>query len=337
MSIRFAIIGAGRIGWKRAAALRKCDDCQLVVTVDINKAAAEALSREFGGEAEMDWEKAVCRSDIDAVIVATYNKYLTPISVAALENKKHVLCEKPLGRKLEESRLILDAAKRNDVILKTGLNHRHHPAIARAKELLDNGEIGNLYFMRCRYGHGGRPGYNKEWRADKELCGGGELLDQGVHVVDLFRWFAGDFNEAFGYTSTYFWDMEVEDNAFAFFKNKAGVIASMHTSWTQWKNIFSFEVFGRDGYLVIEGLGGSYGVETLKIGKRRPESGPPDEGIVEFPEPDISWDAEWKEFISAIKDGREPLGNGWDGYQANKMIEAVYESARAGKVVRLED
>jgi len=134
--------------------------------------------------------------------------------------------------------------------------------------MLERGELGSVYFSRCIYGHGGRPGYEKEWRASKEICGGGELLDQGVHVVDLFRWFMGDFVEAFGYTPTYFWDMEVEDNGFAVFRTEKGQTASMHTSWTQWKNRFTFEVFGEAGYLIVDGLGGSYGVETLTVGKR---------------------------------------------------------------------
>lgn len=337
MTIGVAIIGAGLIGRKRASALRKFDNCRLMVTVDVNRSAAEGLVREFGGDVETDWEKVVVRKDIQVVIVSTINKFLTPISIAALESGKHVLCEKPLGRNTAESWKIIDAALKGGMALKTGFNHRHHPAIALAKQLLDKGEIGSLCFMRCRYGHGGRPGYEKEWRADKDLCGGGELLDQGVHVVDLFRWVAGDFNEAFGYAPTYFWDMNVEDNAFAIFKNKDGVIATMHTSWTQWKNVFSFEIFGKDGYLVIEGLGGSYGTETLKSGRRKPEGGPPEEKILEFPGPDISWDEEWKEFISAFENNRLPIGNGWDGYKANRMIEAVYESAQSGKVIGIED
>lgn len=337
LSYNVAIIGAGLIGRKRATALIKLEDCRLIVTVDINRSKAESLAQDFGGEIETDWEKAITRDDIDVVVVSTVNKFLAPISIAALRNGKHVLCEKPLGRNMEESRKIIEAAKDSGQVLKTGFNHRHHPAIAQAKRSVDNGEIGDLYFIRCCYGHGGRPGYEKEWRADKELCGGGELLDHGVHVVDLFRWFAGDFNEAFGYTQTYFWDMDVEDNAFAFFKNKVGTIATMHTSWTQWKNKFSFEIFGKDGYLIVDGLGGSYGKEALKIGKRRLEGGAPDEKIIEFPEYDISWEEEWKEFIFAIQNNKEPMGNGWDGYQANKMLGAIYESARTGKVVRLDD
>ena len=275
MSGGVAIIGAGLIGAKRALALTAFSEFRLKVVVDINAQTADKLAGQFGAEKANDWHSVVERPDIDFVVVSTTNNHLAPISIAALKNKKHVLCEKPLGRNVEESRLMLEHAK-NGVVLKTGFNHRHHPAVTRAKQLADKGEIGRLMFLRCRYGHGGRPGYDKEWRANKEICGGGELLDQGVHVVDLFRWFAGDFDEAFGYMQTCFWNMQVEDNAFAMFKTGEGVVATMHTSWTQWKNLFSFEIFGDLGYLIIEGLGGSYGPESLRFGKRNSKGGPPD-------------------------------------------------------------
>ena len=334
MEYGVAIVGAGLIGAKRAQALSAFSDFRLKVVADINAGAADKLAGQFGAETATDWRIVVNRPDIDFVVVSTYNKYLAPISIAALQNAKHVLCEKPLGRNVEEARSIIEHAK-NSVVLKTGFNHRHHPAVNKAKQLADKGEIGRILFLRCRYGHGGRAGYEKEWRASRDLCGGGEILDQGVHVVDLFRWFAGDFSEAFGYTQTCFWNMEVEDNAFAMFKNSAGIIATMHTSWSQWKNLFSFEVFGDLGYLIIEGLGGNYGIETLKFGRRNPKGGPPDEQRLEFTGPDISWQEEWQEFISAVENRREPIGNGWDGYQANRMIEAVYESARTGQVAKI--
>jgi len=330
-----AIIGAGLIGKKRAAALREFSNCRLRVVADINQTAAESLSRETGAQPETDWQHVVSREDVDIVVVATVNHVLKPISIAAMENHKHVLCEKPLGRDAEESQAMLKVAHDAGVVLKTGFNHRHHPAIAKAKELQQQGRIGEIMFLRCRYGHGGRPGYEKEWRASRDVCGGGEMLDQGVHVVDLFRWFAGDFTEAFGWVPTCFWKMEVEDNAFALFRTNGGVTASMHTSWTQWKNLFSFEVFGKDGYLIVEGLGGSYGKETLRIGSRKPEGGAPEEETIVYDGPDASWQVEWKEFLSAIQENREPVGNGWDGLQANRMIEAVYRSAREGRSVTI--
>jgi len=335
MSHNVAIIGAGLIGAKRAVALGAFSDFRLKVVVDINQAAAEKLAVQFGAEAETDWRKAIERPDVDFVVVSTSNNSLAPITIFALKNKKHVLCEKPLGRNVAEADSMVQQAKQNGCILKTGFNHRHHPAISKAKQLADKGEIGRIMFLRCRYGHGGRPGYEKEWRANKELCGGGELLDQGVHVVDLFRWFAGDFDNAFGYTQTCFWNMDVEDNAFAMFKTGAGVIANMHTSWTQWKNLFSFEVFGDLGYLVVDGLGGSYGVETLKFGKRNQKGGAPDEQIEQFPGPDLSWQLEWAEFTQAIQEKRQPIGNGFDGFQANKMIDAVLRSAQSGGAVKI--
>jgi predicted dehydrogenase len=329
-----AIIGAGLIGTKRAQALVGFSDFRLKVVADVNPASADKLAVQFSAETASDWRKVVDRPDVDFIVVSTCNNHLAPITVAALKNHKHVLCEKPLGRNLEESRSMIECAK-NGVILKTGFNHRHHPAINKTKQLIDKGEIGRILFLRCRYGHGGRPGYEKEWRANREIAGAGELLDQGVHVVDLFRWFAGDFDEAFGYTQTCFWDMQVEDNAFAMFKTNAGVVATMHTSWTQWKNLFSFEIFGDLGYLIIEGLGGSYGTETLRFGRRNQKGGPPDEQIEQFTGPDLSWRLEWEEFIQAVREKRQPLGSGLDGYQANRMLDAVQRSVRTGKPVKI--
>lgn len=337
MRFNIAIIGAGLIGRKRAVALKKIVDSKLIVIVDVNTERAEKLSKEFNVEVESSWRRVVNRKDVNIVIVSTFNKYLMPISISALENKKHVLCEKPLGRNVEESIKILKSAIENKVVLKTGFNHRYHPAVQKAKEIVDKGEIGKIIFFRCIYGHGGRPGYEREWRANKELCGGGELLDQGVHVIDLFRWFTGEFDEALGYTPTFFWNMKVEDNAFAFFKKRDGVIAFMHTSWTQWKNLFSFEIFGEKGYLIINGLGGSYGKEVLKIGRRKEEGGIPEEKIIEFENDDISWQKELMDFFTAIDEGREVVGSGYDGYKANLMIEAVYKSAKESRWIKIKN
>lgn len=336
MSLRVAIVGAGLIGRKRALALQAFPDCRLAVSVDINAEAARELAREFGGDAETDWENIIRRRDVDIVVVATPNHLLAPVSIAALKTGKHVLCEKPLGRNAGESRRIIAAARAGGGTLKTGFNHRHHPALNRAKTVVDRGDIGRILYLRCRYGHGGRPGYNKEWRAEKALSGGGELLDQGVHVVDLMRWLAGDFEEVFGVTRTAYWEMDVEDNAFALFTRHDGLAAFFHTSWTQWKNLFSLEIFGRQGYLVVSGLGGSYGEENLTVGRNVAQGRSPDEEVIAFPGPDISWQEEWREFLAAIKEKREPLGSGRDGLLANAMIEAVYRSAKTNRPAKID-
>ena len=356
--MKVGIVGAGVIGTRRATAIGSIhQDNKIIAVCDIDFPRAEELASKYGADSCQDWREIVNDKSIQAVVVSTPNKFLKEISLRALEEDKHVLCEKPLGKNAKEAEEIYRRAKEKKRVLKTGFNHRHHPAIFEAKRLSDREEIGYIYYIRCLYGHGGRLGYEKEWRASKDLSGGGELLDQGVHVIDLFRWFLGEFDEAYGKISTYSWDMEVEDNAFAIFKTKKGQVATMHTSWTQWKNKFLFEIFGEKGYLIVDGLGGTYGTEKLIIGKRKREKtedylgeslkegnqdkskgylgGPPDEEILEFPGPDISWEEEWKEFISAIKENREPLGSGYDGLMANKMIEAVYKSARLNRPVKI--
>jgi predicted dehydrogenase len=130
---------------------------------------------------------------------------------------------------------------------------------------------------------------------------------------------------------------QLEDNAFALLRTADGRVAQFHTSWTQWKNCFIFEVFGRDGYVRVDGLGGSYGPERLEVGRRKMEGGSPEVEVLEFPGPDLSWQAEWQEFTSAIREGRQPLANGEDGLQAMRLIDAIYKSARTGQVVRMEN
>lgn len=335
--MKIGIVGAGLIGRKRAQALAEFPDV-LCCVADIDDGKLQSFIKEFSCSGYHSWQEMFEKETMDGVIVATPNKFLAPVVKAAAAKGVHVLCEKPLGRNPQESLEMVTSCQKAGVLLKTGFNHRHHPGIWKAHEIMESGQIGRLFFLRARYGHGGRPGYDKEWRGNPDLAGGGELLDQGVHVMDLFRWFAGDFIEAFGYLSNYFWEIKpLEDNGFALFKTASGVIAEMHTSWTNWKNIFSFEVFGEKGYLSIDGLGGSYGTETLTFGKRRPESGPPIIERLEFDEPDCSWVDEWKEFRSAIQEGREPMANGVDGHKANQMVYAVYEANQKQKAVKIEE
>ncbi len=356
--IKVGIVGIGLVGKKRAESIiygNQDSEIIAICDVDINK--AKALSGNYKFDVYQDWKNIVNNKEINTVVISTPNKYLKEISTEALEKNKNVLCEKPLGKNLKEAQEIYLKSVVKKKILKTGFNHRHHPAIKKAKSLVDKGYLGDIYYIRCIYGHGGRPGYEKEWRASMDLCGGGELLDQGVHVVDLFRLFLGDFDEVYGHINTFYWNMEVEDNAFAMFRTKNGQVAVMHTSWTQWKNKFLFEIFGEKSYLVVDGLGGNYGLEKLIIGKRKTKidnhnleiedwksevrsqvqylGGPPEEEIIGFPGPDISWIEEWKEFISAIKEDREPLGSGYDGMMANKLIDALYRSSKLNRPIKI--
>jgi predicted dehydrogenase len=343
--IKTAIVGAGLIGRKRAESLVSCGQGGWLAAVcDADPGRAEALATATGSIAYNDWQKVLEIPGLEVVIAAAPNKVNVEIAAAALEHGCHVLCEKPLGRNAGEAERLNRAAASRNKILKTGFNHRHHPALRKAKTLVEAGGLGPLYYVRGVYGHGGRPGYENEWRADPELAGGGVLLDQGVHIVDLSRWFLGEIREVYGQIRTAHWPMPVEDNASMILRADGGRTASLEVSWTQWKNKFQFEIFGEKGYLLIDGLGGSYGREKLVCGTRRadPEKpgwylgGAPDEKVDDFPGPDISWDEEWKEFTGAILEGREPLGSGRDGLHAARIIDAVYRSARLNAPVPIE-
>jgi predicted dehydrogenase len=220
------------------------------------------------------------------------------------------------------------AARRAGRILKVGFTLRFHPGVRQAKQLCESGVVGPLFYVRAVYGHGGRAGYGGEWRGQRELSGGGELLDQGVHLLDLGRYFLGDFSEVVGIVPRYFWDIgDLEDNAFVLLRTVAGQVASLHTSWTQWRNQFLLEVFGRDGFIAVRGLGGSYGPETLTLGRRQSQSGPPLEETTLFEGTDSSWDDDWADFVDAIILGRPPAVGGDDGVAVMRLVDAVYATA----------
>ena len=331
-----AVVGCGLIGRRRAAVAAREPRSRCVVVSDLSPEAARTAAAESGAAVEVDWKKAVVRPDVGAVVVATPNGFLADIAVHALEAGKHVLVEKPMGRNLAEAERMRDAARRSGRVLKVGFNHRYHPAISEARRRLDVGEIGGVINVRCRYGHGGRAGYESEWRGSRELAGGGELTDQGVHVVDLIHWFVGVPETAFAMVQTAVWPLgDLEDNAFGLFRYASGVVASFHTSWTQWKNLFSFEVFGHDGALGVEGLGRSYGPETLTVHTRRPEGGVPLIETVAYEGEDPSWELEWKDFLGATLDGRAMLGCADEGVVAMRMLRALYQSAASGVPVRV--
>jgi predicted dehydrogenase len=211
--------------------------------------------------------------------------------------------------------------------VKVGFNHRFHPALLKARELVDAGELGPLMFLRGRYGHGGRLGMEKEWRGDPQIAGGGEMLDQGVHLVDLARWFLGEFSSVTGHVSTDFWDWKVEDNGFALLRTEQGQTAMLHASCSEWKNLFSFEIYGKVGKLAIDGLGGSYGVERLAFYKMLPEMGPPPTTIWEYPGEDRSWQMEWAHFKRCIAERRQPVGNLDDAVAALDVIGRLYDAS----------
>ncbi len=325
--MRFAIIGCGLIGQKRLKTMR---DHKLTIAADPMPGRAEKLAVQVSGAvASLDWRAAIDRPDVDAVVIATTNDALSEVTAGALENGKHVIVEKPAARHLAELRPLIELEKRAGKHVHVGFNHRFHPGFQKARELLNAGALGPLMYIRARYGHGGRVGYDREWRANPKLSGGGELIDQGVHLIDLARWFLGDFTSVEGFAHTYFWDMPVDDNAFLTLRTAGAQCAFLHASCSEWKNLFSFEIYGRNAKLHIEGLGGSYGVERLYYYAMKPEMGPPETTIWEYPGDDTSWQLELNTFVRAIEQGG-PRGPGLrDAEAALEVVQTIYSKAEA--------
>ena len=334
--LRVGVVGCGLIGRRRAIEAGASPHTECAAVADRVAAAANEAAAVSGAEATDDWRRVVERPDLDAIVVATPNGYLAEIAIAALSAGKHVLVEKPMGRNVAEAERIRAAACAAGRVLKVGFNHRYHPAIAEAWRRVTDGGIGEVINLHCRYGHGGRPGYEREWRGSRALAGGGELIDQGVHVVDLLHWFVGVPHEAFAVLQTAVWPLgDLEDNAFGLFRFPSGAVAALHTSLTVWKNQFGFDVYGHTGAVTVQGLGGSYGVETLNVYRRRLEGGAPERETEAFDGPDESWRLEWEDFVRALEGGEGMLGTADDGVAAMRMVDALYRSASAGAVVEV--
>jgi predicted dehydrogenase len=325
VTFRVGIVGCGLIGQKRAKALGS--GARLVACADLDQQRARYIAEQQGAQVFPDWRALVAMSEIDALIVATRHDTLATITLAAIEAGKHVLVEKPAARSQAELRPVIAAAAQRGVKVHVGFNHRYHRAIRKAREIFESNELGELMFIRARYGHGGRIGYDKEWRARSEISGGGELIDQGPHLIDLSRWFLGDFTEVQGFAHTYYWDMQVDDNGFLLLKTPRLQVAFLHASCTEWKNLFSMEIFGRRGKLDISGLGGSYGVERLTWYRMLPQMGPPETVAWEFPMDDDSWEVETAEFFEDIRLDRSPSCGLRDAAACLEIIQQIYEES----------
>jgi predicted dehydrogenase len=325
--MRIAIIGTGLQARRRALAIQESSADSLNFVASSDETRGRKFAHAQRCERWGDWQAALVRDDIDAVIVCTTPETHSEITIAALRAGKHVLCEKPLSKTLAEAQAMVDAATKEKRILKCGFNHRHHPALTKAKSAIEAGELGRLIVGRCRYGICGRPDYQNEWRGNPEKAAGGQLMELGIHAIDLFRWYFGEVDEVACMAGSLFFQIQpLEDNGMVLLRTRSGALCSLHSSLTQWKNLFSFEVFGTDGYLSVEGLGASYGIPIISIG-RRDYVAPFENVVTEYRGPDRSWQLEWKEFTAAIHEGRQPLGNGQDGLDALRVTLAAYKAA----------
>jgi predicted dehydrogenase len=322
-ALRVGISGCGLVGNKRAAALGRD---RLVACFDLDTRAAGSVADRFGG--------SVCRSldellahQLDVVIVAVPHDQLAEQACRALGAAAHVLVEKPAGIGVAEVSRVARAAEAAGRRVKVGFNHRFHPGTARAIAEARSERFGPILHMRARYGHGGRLGYEQEWRARRAVSGGGELVDQGMHLLDLSYSILGPLPLNTALLRTEYWPIEVEDNAVIILGHRDhGPWALFHASWTEWKNLYSIEICCRSAKLQVDGLAGSYGPQRLSIYAMKPELGPPDVETIEFPPDDESWSREWQEFADAIHsaDGRPLAGDLESAAYGWQCVEAAY-------------
>lgn len=328
--LRVGIVGYGYMGEIRGRNVDQHSDLHLVGVVDPRAADSASLRVTL-----FPTYQELIAAGVDVVFVCTPNHLTPDVTVYALEQGCHVFAEKPPGRTVADIERIRSAeAASPGCKLIFGFNHRHHPGITEAKAIADSGSLGRVLYLRGAYGKSGGDGFEKGWRNDPAMGGGGILLDQGIHMLDLFRFFCGDFDEVLGMTSTTHWDIPVEDNAFLILRNHAGQLASLHSSATSWKHTFRLEIGLEKGYLTVSGLlskTGSYGRETLLIGRRPMRGevvalGNPREEMTYY-DADPSWDIQVQHFVECIRDDKAVAdSSSLDALRVMEIVERVYRT-----------
>ena len=333
--MNIAIIGTGLMLDRRAEPIISDNESNLYEICGKENSLSQKITQKYKCNYSSDWKKTLLNPLIDIVLVCTPPSLHREITEYALNNNKHVLCEKPLAKSVQEAQSMIDVMKQSGKILKCGFNHRHHSAIEEAKKQFDSGKYGEIISCNANYGICGRPGYENEWRANPSFAVGGHFGEQGVHIIDLFRYFMGDIEEVSCMTSVaYFKKQTLEDNGVAILRSKEGALASMISSLTHWKNKFYFEINCSNGYIIIDGLGGSYGEQKLILGKKD-FNAPFSDKIIYYRGKDKSWENEWKEFKSSIKNNTTPIGSAIDGLEATKILSAAYEAEKTNSVIKI--
>ncbi len=326
MNIKVGIIGYGRMGRIRHQAIDEVGSAEVIAISD------PSIGTDYKSIPNLTHEELIKHSEIDVIIVCTPNFLNKELTIRALNAGKHVFCEKPPCFTAQDMEDIIDAETKSGKKLMYGFNHRHHDSIIRMKELIDSNEYGKILWMRGRYGKSVTADYFNEWRAKKDLAGGGILMDQGIHMLDLFLYMGGDFDTIKAEVSNLYWNLEVEDNAFVILKNsETGMVANLHSTMSQWRHLFSLEVFMEKGYMVLNGLitsTMSYGEEVLSIAKNRstaPAATWKDEVKTQYIN-NNSWRYEMEHFFNAIKnDTPVQIGSTNDALKLMKIIDKIYE------------
>lgn len=326
--INIGIIGFGKMGQLRAKVL---EDTRRVNIVSVYDQKTSLDRTQYKIVENID--EIIDSNIINTVFICTPNNLNKSLTFQALRAGKNVFCEKPPAFNSKEIEEIIQVEKSSGKKLMYGFNHRHHESICQMKEYIDSQSYGKILWMRGRYGKSVDKSFFNTWRAKKEFAGGGILLDQGIHMLDLFIMFGGSFDTVHAEISNNYWNLEIEDNVFAIYKNsKNGVVASLHSTMTQWRHLFSLEIFLEKGYLVLNGLrtsSGTYGDEILTIAKNRttaPAATWKDEEHIKYAT-DISWSSEIEYFLNSIENNSSvEVGSSKNALEIMRLIDKTYEN-----------
>lgn len=321
--INVGIIGLGKMGLIRIEEVSKLRFASVLKVYDPNINAELTNARSP--------EEIIHSTEIDVIFICTPNSFNMNYTISALNNGKHVFCEKPPALSAKEVMKIKECEDSTGKVLMYGFNHRHHGSIIKMKSVIDSKELGKVLWMRGRYGKSVDKDFFNSWRSKKDLSGGGILIDQGIHMLDLFLYLGGDFDRVHAAVSNLYWELDVEDNVFATFENtETGLVASLHSTMTQWRHLFSLEVFLEKGSLNLNGLktsSKSYGDEVLTILKNKsitPDVEWENEQRIEYKN-DNSWELEINEFFSAVQENRKvKLGRSDDALKVMKIVDQIY-------------
>lgn len=328
--LKFGIAGYGKMGKIREQTLSDSPIASLVAIFEITEYECKDKSVQKCNSFD-----ELIKLDIDAIIISSYVSVAAEYVIRALKSGKHVFCEKPPAMNANEMQEVIRAEKNSGKVLKYGFNHRFHYSVMEAKKIINDDSLGKLLWMRGVYGKAGSIDFHDNWRNYKNYSGGGILLDQGIHMLDLFRYFTNDEFECLSsHLTSSFWDVECEDNAFLTLQSNSNVVATLHSSATQWKHKFLLEMTFENGYINLDGIlssSRSYTPETMTLGMREFEDitfamGKPKETTTYY-EYDESWNYELKEFLDAINEvSKVKNGTSQDSLEIMKLIDSIYQN-----------
>lgn len=326
--MKVGIVGCGYIGDKRASELYST---QLIGCFDVDFNIAHDFAnkhhvRYFGNDYKLHFDL------IDTLFICVPNRFATPIAIDAINAGKHVLIEKPGGTCSADIMELISVAKDKDVVVHIGYNHRYHPAMIKAMDWIYTDKIiGDIMYIDALYGHGGAHLEQSGWRTNPEISGGGDLIEKGCHLIDLASFFFKErFVKANSVVKSFYRINKLDDNAWLTLESQTGMIASLHTSCTEWRNTFRFSVHGTKGNIQINGLGGSYGIESITLNKLQHGFIKPEVTTIEYLEPDESWAWELAEFDEAIKQKNYSRDSLWDALHTLSVVENIYEDSGYG-------